>query len=343
MSFSANRESSRIHSAYLRTLLDELASRGITPEVLWPGGLPDTVSPRDLATLLQRAAAFTGDPALGLRFGLRLNLASHGMLGYALMSAGNGRQLVSLLTRYAALSIPDVTLTRVLRGELLCLTCRPAPDLKERNLFVELVLATLVAAGRSLFPRPIPGAEVWLDYPAPAHADEFRRLRLPVRFNQPWAALVCERRFLDMDIDSADPALAELCARQCEALLGTTRRRSGMADAVRKNLLGTPNGLPSLPVVAARLGTSERTLRRRLTREGTSYRAISDEVRQVLAGQYLQTTTLPVTEIAGLLGYEDPANFRRAFRRWTGTSPAAYRRRGGPRLQGRGDTPILTP
>jgi AraC-like DNA-binding protein len=70
---------------------------------------------------------------------------------------------------------------------------------------------------------------------------------------------------------------------------------------------------------------SERTLRRHLEAEGTAYRTLIDEVRLELARSYLTTSQLPVTEIAGLLGYEDPANFRRAFRRLQGQAPAAYR------------------
>ncbi len=329
MSFSVTSTSrtgaSGVHRAYLATLQDELARRGIDPAALLPAGPPADVTPLELAALCQRALTLTGDPAFGLHYGLRLNLASHGILGYALMSARNGDQLLSLLVRYAQLAVPDVELERVLQGERVLLTCRPNANLSPRYLFVELIVATLVAAARSLFQRPIPGAEAWFDYPAPAHADAYGALRLPVRFSQRRCALVCDRRFLDMEITSANPALAELCSRQCEALLRTMRKRAGVADAVRRALLNAAGEFPDVAELARRLAMSERTLRRRLAAEGTSYRAITDEVREALARRYLTTTSLPVTEIAALLGYDDPANFRRAFRRWTGHSPAGCR------------------
>jgi AraC-like DNA-binding protein len=70
---------------------------------------------------------------------------------------------------------------------------------------------------------------------------------------------------------------------------------------------------------------SERTLRRRLAEEETSYRDLLDEVRSHLAREYLRDTPLTVVDIASLLGFEDVANFRRAFRRWTGLAPQKYR------------------
>lgn len=319
-----------IHRAYLATLLDTADDGGVERHRLLPDGPPGAVTPALLAELCERAVRLGGDRAFGLRFGLRLNLASHGILGYALMSCRNGDQLLSLLTRYAGLAIPDIELARAVRGDRLLLTCRPSAALAPRGLFVELVIATLVAAARSLFPQPIPGAEAWFDYPAPAHAADFALLRLPVRFRQSQCALVCDRRFLDMEIASADPALAELCARQCEDLLASMRQRAGVTEEVRRALLTAAGEFPDLPSLARRLAMSERTLRRRLAAEQTGFRAITDEVRETLACRYLTGTDLPVAEIAALVGYDDSANFRRAFKRWTGVSPGRYRA-AGPR------------
>ena len=83
-----------MHSAYLNTLLEELESRGInSSELIDP--IPGEVSPQQLALLLHKAMQLCRDPALGLSFGMRLNVASHGMLGYAVMSSRNGQQLIN--------------------------------------------------------------------------------------------------------------------------------------------------------------------------------------------------------------------------------------------------------
>jgi len=77
--------------------------------------------------------------------------------------------------------------------------------------------------------------------------------------------------------------------------------------------------------VAQRLSISESTLQRRLAKEGTKYQQLLDQIRFRLALEYLQTTDLPIAEIAALLDYDNPANFRKAFKRWSSTTPSKIR------------------
>ena len=77
------------------------------------------------------------------------------------------------------------------------------------------------------------------------------------------------------------------------------------------------------------MNISERTLRRRLKEESTSFRAVLDDVRNRVARRYLDDTGLEIVVIASLLGYSEPENFYRAFSRWNGMTPAEYRRRLG--------------
>ena len=82
---------------------------------------------------------------------------------------------------------------------------------------------------------------------------------------------------------------------------------------------------PDIDYVAEKLNMTSRTLRRRLTREDSSYQEILVEVRYELAREYLATSTLPLEEISVLLGYSAPGNFSNAFKRWHGSSPREYR------------------
>ena len=77
--------------------------------------------------------------------------------------------------------------------------------------------------------------------------------------------------------------------------------------------------------IAARLHVSSRSLRRRLIDEGTSFRALIDEVRQAIAEELLTTGRMKLAEVAERLGYAEPAPFITAFRRWRGQSPTQYR------------------
>ena len=78
--------------------------------------------------------------------------------------------------------------------------------------------------------------------------------------------------------------------------------------------------------VSRALNMSVRSLQRKLAQEGTSFKAILDESRHQLALQYVRDSELPLREITGRLGFSDPGNFARAFRRWEGISPNRYRR-----------------
>ena len=100
---------------------------------------------------------------------------------------------------------------------------------------------------------------------------------------------------------------------------------SPMRTRVRRILISAQRTIPALPTMARLLGTTPRTLHRRLVEEGTSFRAILDEVRHLLAVEHLRARQFSLKEIAYLLGYSDLANFRRAFKRWTGAPPSRAR------------------
>ena len=95
--------------------------------------------------------------------------------------------------------------------------------------------------------------------------------------------------------------------------------------AVRQQLMASAGDFLDIAQVAERLHVSERTLRRRLESESTSFRTTFDEVRDLLARKYLAGTDLTVAEIAHLLDYSETVNFRRAFVRWNGVTPSQWR------------------
>jgi AraC-like DNA-binding protein len=108
--------------------------------------------------------------------------------------------------------------------------------------------------------------------------------------------------------------------------------RSGLAEQIRDRMLRRPSAMPSIDTVAEELHIAPRSLRRRLASEGTSYRALLDEVRQTLAEELLLSADMKLADIADRLGYAEAAPFINAFKRWTGVSPNRFRRQHrGPR------------
>ena len=124
-----------------------------------------------------------------------------------------------------------------------------------------------------------------------------------------------------------DEHLNELLRRYAEEALARKPRerltvRSKAEDILSKLL---PHGRATASEVARRLGMSSRTLSRNLAEEGTSFAEILDQLRAALAKRYLRDETLPVSEIAWLLGYREVSSLTHAFKRWTGTTPQRFR------------------
>jgi AraC-like DNA-binding protein len=111
----------------------------------------------------------------------------------------------------------------------------------------------------------------------------------------------------------------------CEDLLADMTRRTGIAGRVRRILLQDIANGPTLDAIAALLGTTTRTVRRQLAQQQTSFRELVHEVRSQVAIKYLRQTELTNEDIASALGFADAANFRHAFRRWTGKTPSEFR------------------
>ena len=86
-----------------------------------------------------------------------------------------------------------------------------------------------------------------------------------------------------------------------------------------------PDGTCSLKNVSSLLSLGEKTLKRRLQARGTSFRQLVEQIRQAIARQHLQQSTLSLSELAYKLGYSEPSAFTRAFKRWFGVAPSKWK------------------
>jgi AraC-like DNA-binding protein len=130
-----------------------------------------------------------------------------------------------------------------------------------------------------------------------------------------------------LPIVSADSHLHDLCVQACEEALARRRPKESSLKVKVENATAAllPHGQARHDLVAAELGMSPRTLTRRLAAEGVSFAEILKEVREALAKRYIADRTLPISQIAWLLGYAEVSGFTRAFQRWTGIVPSAAR------------------
>jgi AraC-like DNA-binding protein len=147
-----------------------------------------------------------------------------------------------------------------------------------------------------------------------------------IRFGAPSNRLVFAADLLDTPLTTADPVATQLARAQCERELAAIVD-AGLPGRVRAAIVARADHVVALPEVARELGVSTRTLKRKLADHATTFSAILDDVRRQRALLLLDNRELSIAEIATRLGFTETPNFTRAFRKWTGTTPGAYRGR----------------
>jgi AraC-like DNA-binding protein len=165
-----------------------------------------------------------------------------------------------------------------------------------------------------------------LAFPAPAYAARFATKAPGVRFGQPCNQLVFDASVLDLPLAFADPVARQLAVEQCERSLDALGESGRLIARVRELVYVQDRGFRSLEDVASELRVSARTLKRKLALQGVTYSDLLEVKRREVALLLLRSPSLSLDEVAEQLGYSDVANFSRAFRRWTGGAPGAYRR-----------------
>lgn len=195
--------------------------------------------------------------------------------------------------------------------------------------FSETVFASMLKFGRMLLGENAPFEGLHLRYPAPAYARAYEDFfRIPVRFDAPRNALVVRRALLDLPLEGGFPALHRQAEFRVEQRLARLPPRSGLVAALEEVFMRRPELLgQGIAPTAAALGLHARTLQRRLRDETQSYAELQGRVRYRLAMQYLQESDDDLERISERLGFSDRRSFTRAFLRWSGVSPSAYRRR----------------
>ena len=282
----------------------------------------------EILKILECAVTLTNDSTLMVRLGRQVDITTLGTFGFALMSCADLHEALKLLLRYRAIigpTTPSLDVHEVANGIALRIQLGLGNPVQQR-LIAELTFSQITFIAEALIDELVTAGEVHLSYPAPVNQEAFQSLfSVPVKFDQAYSELVIPESSLDLRIRTANPAGHVIFQNQCEELLRGLNRVENFSAAIRRILIRAGGEFPMINQVASMLHVSESTLRRRLKDESTNFRAICDEVRNVLACQYLCTTKLTVSEIANLLDYAESVSFRRAFVRWNGTTPSQYR------------------
>lgn len=282
-----------------------------------------------LGRLLDECAAATGCEHFGLLVGERFELDGLGAIGYLMRnSATVGEALRALLLhlylhdRGAVPILINLDASYLLLGYSIYRHGTPGtPHLYDAAIAIGYRVLKAICGPQWK------AAHVQFSHGRPQNPRAYRRLFGPlVRFDAEVSGIVFAASWLEQAIPGADPQLRELVLRAIQHARDSSTM--SFADVVRGALHQMVlSGTASAENVALLFGIHERTLRKRLTAEGTGLQQLVDQTRFELAKQLLENTELPLSEIASAMHFADAAVFSRAFRTWANTNPRQWRAR----------------
>ncbi|MFO0693846.1 MAG: AraC family transcriptional regulator [Polyangiales bacterium] len=320
----------------VRGLIEELELRGHSTEEfcasvdLDPTLLEDpneTIPHEQFERILDRFAGVVRDPNIGLHIGTRIPTTGGNVIGYLVQAASTLREASALFGRYYPLLVDDRKFAIDLDEDVATISYENSavPEAHRRH-DAEGWMTMIVRMAR-IFVASFAPIEVRFRHPAPRDASEHGRVFLaPVRFGMPRNEIVFDADLLDIPQKHGDPNLVEILKRRADELLAArdakTRLPSRVRDLVRSS--DRPSAVDTTAVAGA-LGLTGRTLRRHLAQQGTTFRDVAEDVLREMACESLADPNVPIKEIAYRLGFSEPSTFHRAFKRWTGTTPASFR------------------
>lgn len=276
-----------------------------------------------------------------IQYADHIGVGSHGPLSFAALSAPNLRSAIDVVANFSSIRSSGTHVQlhqneQRLKYVLTDLTQHTLVGrwLIESNLLViQRLIETIIAHPLGAY------AEVHFAYPKPPHHKSIDRLfNTQCKYAAEESYLSIPLSWGEISSPLSDPDMYRSNLAKCRELkLALETNTADVKHVVQTRLLNhfdrrlsnqaRLEKIPNLDLLAAELFMSPRTLIRKLSAQGTSFREILEQVRQNLAEHLLSNTHLTAAEISGLLGYQEPANFTRAFKRWTKRTPSDWRRK----------------
>lgn len=302
----------------------------IEPDVLDD---PDNRAPLTAFIAAMRSAkALTGDAAFALHYAEAVGMREISIVGLIMEASATVGEAYTQMRRYGRLAMEVDVATDGPRFELvprddkifLVDRFRMPEDFPE---LTEVAFTWLICGPRRYMDRS-PVLSVHLSYAAPAHSQEYERIfQCPVTFSAPWSALEMHPQSFSWQVAQNPTYVFGLLTERAESLLDIVEPARPVSSHLQSLLLTVlHHGGVRVDDLAAQMGFSRQTLFRRLRHEGTTYAEVLDQLRRRLALRYLRGGKASVNETAYLVGFSDAAAFSRAFKRWTGQTPRAFRR-----------------
>jgi AraC-like DNA-binding protein len=310
---------------------------GIDPEKILAGSgikMSELDDPLRIITTEQeimigrKLAQLAPSPLSGLDLGTHHHLISKGKLGMAAMCCETSFDALKLMLTYIDLVSSYFQYDLTVAGNKGYVRMKELVRLDDFHLYVfETEVVSLYTICSMILDDTHIFKEMHLAFPAPVYAARYKEIfHCPVFFDAPEHLIIFDAALLDRSLKHANPLTKKVLEQECRQLCERLKENITVKDKIRHELMFTEGYFPTLDQLAHRINMPERTIRRKLTMEGTSYKDILADIRKQRALAMIADGDCSLEKIAEKLGYSEVAGFYHAFKIWTGKTPANYRK-----------------
>lgn len=272
------------------------------------------------------AVTLADDPSFGLRAAKYWHPSQMGALGYAWLASSSMHTALNRFARYMSILTEGATLEISEIGDDLSVQLNYKAISKQQPTRTDSFMAMLLAMCRANCGEDFHPTTIYLTHSEPEDSSEFYALfECSIHFGALENRFNLSKNLADKHLISSNPRLAQL---NDQIIIETLAKldKSHVVEQVKVEIL---NQLPSGNItdisVAKALYMSLRSFQRKLHTEGTTFKTLLNELRLELARKYLQDSSLPLIEVAFMLGFAEYSSFSRAFKRWTGIAPSDFK------------------
>jgi len=329
----------KIHINSVKPVLEGMRALGFSQEACLEGTdlhlsqLVGTDVVEDYLTLEQEYLLYKNilqisqDPYIGLKIGRTYRVENFGMLGYAMLTAITVGEALLICQDYEPLMFGHFKFSLFNEGSLVGVALQEHYDTPEPLLqvFSDRALECGLSTLQTSYGFRVDVCKIRL-----MHKDE-NDLKLyaehfgcPIDFGHHQNEILFDKSITELVQPRKDPAFSQYCLDECKKIIDRLRRSTEFVSQIREIILAEPGYFPTATEVAQSLECTTRTLRRKLSNEGSNYQTILNEIRSEIAKDYLKSN-LPIEKISEMFGFSEASAFSNAFKTWESISPKDYR------------------
>lgn len=290
------------------------------------------VEDRAYNAIIELAVKTTGDNHFGLHAGENLNLSAAGIIVQLAQTSKTVKQALELCCQFSNLGCSALPMRLIEKKDCYKVMLTPDELWKEDSAIAFQhtaagVIAFTIKEFHSLTRMRHNPIKLHLPWENAEGSDEFERVYgCSVIFGKEEIAIFLKKKHVEDAVKTSDYNLLKILVAHAEKKAASLEKEKNFASQVTQSIIKLVKpGFPTVEEVAQHLNISARTMQRRLSEEGLTYKKLMDDLKKDFAIGYMKRPDLTIGDIAYLLSYSDSSAFTRAFKTWTGMSPNAYR------------------